>query len=355
MGATSLSHSTWVLYGAYGYTGVMIAEEAVRRGHRPVLAGRDPAKLEPIASRLGLEHRAVSLDDTPALDRLLADAALVLHAAGPFSATAAPMVEACVRTKTHYTDITGEVRVFEANLARDTAARDAGIAIMSGVGFDVVPTDCAARYVANRIPDAATLEIAFHSVGPVSGGTAATGVESVTDGILVRRGGKIVRQRAGAGAQRIELGGKERTIVPFTWGDVATAYRTTGIPDITVHLAMSRRMPMVMRVGVPVLRTVMRLGPLRRAVKRAVQRRSTPSAEGSSAHVWARARNARGESAAVELGLAGTYPFTASSSVLAVERLLAGSHVGALTPALAFGADFVLEVPGTTRADRPGD
>ena len=44
----------WLLYGASGYTGRMIAEEAVRRGHRPVLAGRSAERVRPLAESLGL-------------------------------------------------------------------------------------------------------------------------------------------------------------------------------------------------------------------------------------------------------------------------------------------------------------
>ncbi len=342
----------WMLYGAYGYTGVLIAEHAVSRGHRPILAGRDAAKLEPLAARLGLPFRVLDLSDPDALDAALSDVDLVFHAAGPFASTSAPMVDACLRTGTHYVDITGEIRVFEQNLARDAEARAAGIAVMSGVGFDVVPTDCAARYVASRVPDATSLEIAFSIVGPVSGGTAATAVDAATEGILVRRSGRIVRQRAGAGARRISLSGKARTIVPMTWGDVATAFHTTGIADITLYMATARWTPLAMRVVVPLARVALRVPPLRRLVRALVKRKQgRPSTDAAHTRVWAHARNARGESATVELSSIGSYPFTAVSGVLSVERILAGGVVGATTPALAFGPDFVLEVPGTTRVD----
>jgi short subunit dehydrogenase-like uncharacterized protein len=338
-----------VLYGAYGYTGVLIAEEAVRRGHRPILAGRDPRKLEALATRLGLEFQAVDLADAAALDQLLARVDLVFHAAGPFASTSTPMVEACLRTRTHYVDITGEVRVFEDNLARDAEARAAGIAIMSGVGFDVVPTDCAARHVAERLPDATSLDIAFAIDGPVSGGTAATAIDGVPDGILVRRAGQLVRQRAGSRSRRVALGDRDRTIVPMTWGDLATAYRTTGIENITVHMVTSRVMPWVMQLVVPPTRLLLRLGAVRRFVRWLAKRKRTDqSTDRANTLVWARASNARGQTAEVVIRAMGSYPFTAVSGLLAVERLLTGAFTGALTPAGAFGADFVREIPGTT-------
>lgn len=74
----------WMLYGAYGFTGRIILEEALRRGHQPIIAGRDTNRLQELAKRHGLSYRVVSLDDLPALSNSLGDIALVLNAAGPF-------------------------------------------------------------------------------------------------------------------------------------------------------------------------------------------------------------------------------------------------------------------------------
>ncbi|KAB2863717.1 MAG: NAD(P)H-binding protein, partial [Anaerolineae bacterium] len=137
-----MANNRWILYGAYGYTGELVAEEALKRGHTPILAGRSAEKLIPLAERLGLEYRVFSLDDTPALKNALADVDLVFHAAGPFIYTASPMLDACIETGTHYVDITGEILVFRKTFKRDEAARQKNIALISGVGFDIIPTDC---------------------------------------------------------------------------------------------------------------------------------------------------------------------------------------------------------------------
>src|SRR4051794_8227576 len=122
----------WMIYGANGYTGELIAREAVRRGHRPILAGRHAGKIEPLANELGCEARVFGLGE-PQLD----DIELVLHCAGPFVHTAMPMVRACLTTGAHYLDITGELGVFEQIFARDGEAKRANVTLLPGVGFDV--------------------------------------------------------------------------------------------------------------------------------------------------------------------------------------------------------------------------
>jgi short subunit dehydrogenase-like uncharacterized protein len=323
----------------------------VRRGHRPLLAGRDPERLRRVAEALGLEHVALDLGDAEALRATVGRVGLVFHAAGPFVDTAPAMVDACLAARTHYVDITGEVSVFERILARDEEARAAGVVLMPGVGFDVVPTDCAARHVAAQISEPTALEIAFAIEGGVSGGTAATAVESFPTGVLVRRGGKLAPFPAGKSAMQIAMGDRTRTVVPITWGDLATAYRTTGIGDITVYMAVPRAMPSLMRVLVPVGGALLRLRPVRGFLRGLVTKLLGSPRRDRPEHtvVWARARNARGETAEVTITSGGSYPFTAASGVRAVERILASDLRGALTPASAFGADFVLEIPGTER------
>ena len=151
----------WMLYGANGYTGRLIARVAAGRGERPVLAGRSAEKLEPLARELGLEHRVVGLDDQDLQCAALADVDAVVHAAGPFSLTSEPMVDACLATSTHYIDITGEIDVFERIFARDGEARRAGVVLLPGAGFDVVPTDGVAARLARELPEAVELELAF--------------------------------------------------------------------------------------------------------------------------------------------------------------------------------------------------
>src|SRR5499426_3338197 len=234
---------TWMLYGSYGYTGRLVAAVARSRGHRPLLAGRDPDRLAAQAGELGLSHRVAGLADVDALASVLreTEVSLVAHCAGPYSATADPMTRACLAAGVPYLDVTGEIDVFEALLGMDGAAKQAGITILPGSGMDVVPTDCLAAQLKDRLPGAVRLELAFLAPGGMSPGTAKTGLEGAGKGGRVRIGGELVT---------VPLGWKRRT-VPFPtgpvevgsipWGDVSTAHHSTGIPHIVVYTKLPGR------------------------------------------------------------------------------------------------------------------
>ncbi|HKF93851.1 MAG TPA: saccharopine dehydrogenase NADP-binding domain-containing protein, partial [Gammaproteobacteria bacterium] len=228
-----------LIYGANGYTGALIAQLAVARGLRPILAGRGRTALAAVAGPLGLEQRVFALEDTAVLDAGLAGARVVLHCAGPFAHTARQMAGACFRTHTHYLDITGEIAVFEALAARDAEARAAGVMLLPGAGFDVVPSDCLAAHLKRRLPSATSLALGFQVLGRVSRGTATTAVENVARGGMVRRAGKLVAVPAAYKTRVIDLGRGPVTASTIPWGDVATAFHSTGIPNIEVYTVLS--------------------------------------------------------------------------------------------------------------------
>ena len=189
---------SFLIYGANGYTGELITRYAVERGMTPILAGRNAIAVEALAKKHHLEYRVFSLDEKDRLDSALQEVEVVLHCAGPFSLTSRPMVEACLRNKKHYTDITGEIAVFEAMARLDQKAKDAGIMIMPGVGFDVVPSDCLARHLKDRLPSATNLTLAFYGKGSrISHGTQATMTMNIGNGGAIRRTAKsqAFRQR----------------------------------------------------------------------------------------------------------------------------------------------------------------
>ena len=189
--------SALMIYGANGYVGEHVARTAGSLGVKAIVAGRDAAKLHRIASETGLERRAFGLDDPAAIDRALNKVAVVLNCAGPFKYTAEPLVEACLRSGAHYLDITGEIPVLEAIQARDAQAKARGVMLLPGVGFDVVPTDCLALHLKQRLPTATRLRLAFQSVGPagLAPGTQRTAIEQLNYGDRVRRNGKLVRSQ----------------------------------------------------------------------------------------------------------------------------------------------------------------
>ena len=229
-----------LIYGAYGYTGRLIVDECVRRGLRPVVAGRRADLLGPVADAHGLQVRAFSLDDPAALRGGLEGVRLVIHAAGPFVRTSATMVAACLASGADYLDITGEIGVFEACMRRDADARKAGVVLLPGVGFDVVPTDCLSARLAEQLPDAMLLELAFCGGGSFSRGTLKTMVLGQDQGGAIRKDGRIVRVPVGWKTQPISFRDKSRVGVTIPWGDVSTAHWSTGIPNIHTYIAYAR-------------------------------------------------------------------------------------------------------------------
>lgn len=342
---------SWLIYGANGYSGRLIAERAVACGHKPVLAGRREAAVAPIAGRLGLEHRVFGLDDPGAVAAGLADVVAVVHAAGPFSSTSRPMLDAAIRTGTHYLDITGEIDVFEAIFARNPEIDRAGIAAIPGVGFDVVPTDAIAAMLAEVLPTASRLELAFLGLSTVSPGTARTAVEGLPRGGVERVGGRLVPARFGRHQRQVRLGGKERALVSVPWGDVSTAYHATGIPNIVTYAALPdnlvRWLPLL-RFARPLLS----LAPVQNALQVQAERVEGPDAATRAreqSYVWGRAEDALGRWAEARLVTPEAYRFTAIAAVAAIDKLLGGCRrVGASTPSQAFGARFVTELEGVS-------
>ncbi len=343
----------WILYGAYGYTGRLIATEAIRRGHRPLLAGRSAEKLAPMAERLGLDWLAVGLDDQAALQRATGQVELVYHAAGPFMRTSGPMIDACLATGTHYLDLTGEIPVFQATFARDEAACRAGVALISGVGFDVVPSDCLAVHVAAQVPGAQQLDIGMTYRTQPSRGTARTVLESISNGGLVRRAGRLLPWPLGEGSTRVHFPIGDRALSPIPLADLETAYRSTGIANITTYLALSPPVHSLASLVAPLAGRLLSIDAVRSAagwlVDRTMHGPDEKMRKSERAYLWARARHPEGAMAEGWLITPEPYEMTALLAPLCVERVLKDRPSGALSPAQAFGADFVLAVPGVVR------
>jgi short subunit dehydrogenase-like uncharacterized protein len=355
--------SRWVLYGATGYTGVLLAEEAAKRGHRPILSGRNAEKLRPLAERLGLDWKAVAIDDAAGLRTLLDGATAVLHAAGPFVDTSAAMADACLATGCSYLDITGELPVFEALFARDAEARAKKVALIPGVGFDVVPSDCLAAWVAERLPGAQSLEIALAMLGTPSAGTLKSMVGLVALGGRARRDGRLVPTVFGKGVHEVRFSGRKSWVVPAPIADLVTAWHATQIPNITTSLAFPSKLarafgfgwPLVW-AGMPVLGSALGIDAIRTRVDAALEKRGTGPDEaeraGSTMYLYAKATHANGQTAEGWMETINGYEFTRHSGISAIEQVLARRPAGALAPSTAFGVDFALGLPGTKRMER---
>ncbi|HEU5056542.1 MAG TPA: saccharopine dehydrogenase NADP-binding domain-containing protein [Kofleriaceae bacterium] len=339
-----------MIYGANGYTGQIVAEAAAARGDRPLLAGRREEAVRALADKLGCPHRVFDLDGDVA--EQLDGVSLVLHCAGPFSRTSKPMVDACLARGVHYLDITGEIPVFEACHARTDEAKRAGVVVMPGVGFDVVPSDCLAASLAKKLPGATHLQLAFTGLGEVSAGTAKTMLEGIPAGGAVRVDGKITKVPAAWKTMTVPFHDHERTAVTIPWGDVSTAYHSTGIPNIETYLAMPRKTIRGMKVA-SAFRGILKLGPVQRMAARVIEKRvKGPDAEvraTAKSELWGRvSADGKGEVQGT-LTTPESYRFTAIAALASIDRVLAGGiPAGAHTPSSAFGADFVASLEGCT-------
>jgi short subunit dehydrogenase-like uncharacterized protein len=345
-----------LIYGSTGYTGRLIVAEALARGLRPTLAARNAEAVRAQAQSLGLEWRAASIDNPASLDAALDGATVVVHCAGPFAHTWRSMSDACLRRRAHYLDITGEIVVFEGLAQRDAEARAAGIMLLPGVGFDVVPSDCLAAHLARRLPNAARLSLAFRALGGLSRGTLSTMIENLGSPGAVRRDGKIVSVPQAWRTRRIDFGdGKLRDATTIPWGDVSTAFHSTGIPNIEVYVTMRpalRRAAIASRWLAPVLRSPL----VRRALAARVRRGPAGPSEAEREHgaslLWGEAVAPNGQRVEARMRGASGYMMTAQTAVHLAAKALAGeAPVGFQTPSRAYGADVILEIPGVIRTD----
>lgn len=342
---------SWLLYGANGFTGRWIAEEAVRRGHRAVLAGRNRQRIEELAGQLHCPARAFDLKEPARIAAQLTGTRAVLNCAGPFSRTAAPLIEACLAAGVHYLDITGEIDVIAAAAERHGDAVRAGVAVIPAVGFDVVPSDCLAAMLHRRLPDATRLELAFAGTGAISPGTAQTMLENLPRGGRVRIDGRIVPVPAAWKTKTVPFREGPRSTVTIPWGDVASAYLSTGVPNIEVYMAMPEVQIRWLRRFRPLL-PLLRL-PLPESLVRGVLRRfmlgptSRPAGE-LRGSFWVQMANDRGETVQATLTTPGGYQLTVQTALASLERVLGGQVTpGFATPSRAFGDDFILSIPDT--------
>ncbi len=344
----------WMIYGANGYTGQLMVEEAIKRGYRPVLAGRSRETIEPLAQKYGLPARVFALDKHEAVVMGLRGMELVLHCAGPFSKTAAPMVKACLEVGAHYLDITGEIDVFAHCHALDAEAKQRGIVVLPGSGFDVVPTDCLSAILKLELPSAQNLVLAFDAPGGPSPGTAKTAVEGLGKGGRARINGEMRTVPLAWKTRTFNKNGEQRFAMTIPWGDVYTAFVSTGIPNIEVYMSVPPS-------TVENLRRIRRLGPLlnfslvqkflKSQVAKKVRGPSEEKRKDAETWVWGEVSDASGRQASAILKTPNGYTLTVLAALGIVAKLMSPQRPigGYYTPSRLMGADYILRLPGVKR------
>jgi len=344
-------NTEWMIYGANGYSAQLAAEKAVKEGLKPVLAGRNKPAIETLANKLGLQARIFDLSNIDVIAKQLEDVKVVSHCAGPFSATAEPMMKACIKAGTHYTDITGEMDVFETAQNLDAEAKKTGTVLCGGVGFDVIPTDCMANYLTKALPDATELTMGFHGTMALSPGTAKTMVESLSEGMKVRRNGKLISVGRGFEMRKIDFGKGERLSSVIPWGDLSTAYWQAKTPKITVYTPYNGS-----KLGIyffPVIKNLMKIKALQNFAKKKIEAKvKGPSEKARAAgdtYVWGEVKNNSGKTVTARIKVPNGYTVTMDGIIITAKFLLEydGSG-GCLTPSQIMGSELVEQLPGAT-------
>ena len=345
-----MSERPWMIYGANGYTGRLMAREARRRGHTPILGGRNAQPVEKIAAELGLEFRVFDLDDSARIVDQIRGCRLVLHCAGPFSVTSQPMIEACLSAGVHYLDITGEISVFANAHRQSDRARRADVVLIPGVGFDVVPSDCLAASLVKALPAATSLTLAFEAGGGPSPGTAKTSVEGLAKGGAIRKDGLMTPVPLAWKARQIPFAHGMRMAVTIPWGDVYTAHISTGVGNIEVYMAVppsTVKKLQRMRWLQPVLGTAPVQKFLKRRIDKSVKGPSDDRRGNTESQLWGEVCSADGRRVSATMTTPNGYDLTVTAG-LGIAEYLIGHDVegGYYTPSLLMGAGYAASLPG---------
>ncbi|MEV8372483.1 saccharopine dehydrogenase NADP-binding domain-containing protein [Kribbella sp. NPDC056861] len=328
---TSTELPALLIYGATGYTGQLIAEEASRAGLDFAVAGRDRTKVEKLANQLGVPGRTFALDDPSTVQKELQDFQVVLNVAGPFSQTAERLIDAAIAAGVHYLDTTAEYAIFALAEERSAAAAEAGVMLVPGVGWDVVPSDAVAVHAAGRTPRPVGLRVALKVTGGFSRGSvsSAAGIADLIG--LVRSDGELVR-RADAAPVGFDLGAGIEDYVPVPMGDLITAWHSVGLRDIEVFMRSEG--------AIPTPGEELPDGPT--------------AAERNEGRYWALAEVTDADGSVVRsvIETPTGYTYTQLSAVAAARNVLAGQHsAGFQTPSSAFGPDFAVSISDTHITD----
>jgi short subunit dehydrogenase-like uncharacterized protein len=349
-----MNKNSVLLYGANGYTGELIARYSKNYNLSLLLGGRNKEKIEPLATKLNLPYVIIDLNDKESLIKTLEGVNVIINAAGPFQFTARQTIDACILTGTHYIDINGDISVFEMIKKYDEAAQKAGIMLLPGAGFDVVPTDCIALELKKKMPDAVSIKLAFATLGGgLSHGTATTMSNKLGEGGAVRKNGKIIRQALGKNGMVVDFGLKKLFVMSIPWGDISTAYFTTGIPEIESYTGMKKKVYYFLKFQ-PLFNWLLRTGFVRRFIQRKIEKRpagpSDQQRSKSLSLVWGEVSDAKGNKINSCITTPDGYNLSAYSCLLIAQKIINGIYKpGYQTPASAYTENLVYEIPGVQR------
>lgn len=343
-----MNESKLMIYGAYGYSGELMVREALKQGIKPIIAGRVAEKLAPIANELNLEYRVFNVKDASGY---LQDVTVLLNCAGPFSATAEVLVKACLTQKVHYLDITGEIDVFRKCYALDNEAKRQHIIIMPGVGTDIVPTDCLAAMLKEKLPAATRIDLAFSFGTSPSIGTVKTSIESMGKGGLIRENGRLKTVPNAYRMKKIPFQNQPQWAVTIPWGDVFTSGISTGVPDGMVYMAMSKPSIYILRLSNPfkgIINTRFGQDLTKNLASKFIKKGPDGQArETQRGQFWGEAEAPGGDKVEMTMSTPNVYSLTVEAGIRIAKYCL-GNHgkSGYYTPSMLLGSHFIDSIPG---------
>ena len=317
---------SWLLYGATGYTGRIIAEAAKARGFEPVLAGRNTTALAALAAQLGLKFRAFELSDYTATDKGLSGVKLSLNCAGPFDHTGSPLASACIRNSVHYLDIAGEINPIRSIQRLHGRAIEERVMLLCGVGFGCMPSEALLAYIQQQRPGVVSAQLAFAIDGGVSKGTLESLEQSLKlPGYSLDRG-QLIAAKPGAVKLMVDFGqGGKRKCATNPWrGDMYTAQVGLSYKHIESYsefpwyvFDLFKKPEMTEGAGL--------LGKLYLFAKKRLP--AGPSAAKralSKSYIWAEGVDEDGRKAGGVITGPDAYTLTADCALFAVEQVLSG-------------------------------
>ena len=225
-----------MIYGSSGFTGRLIVARALEAGLAPDSCGARHRKGEGAGGTLGPAMEILH----PRRFRRQRIGARRYRRRCPrrrsIRRNIGPMIEACLRARVHYLDISGELPVFQDALRRDKDAIGAGVMLMPGAAWSVVATDCLAAHIAERLPNPKYLRIGIARSTLASRGSARTALGLFSSQVAVRRNGALTNVPLGALERSFDYGEGPRPSTALSWPDVLCAWRTTGVPNIEVYM-----------------------------------------------------------------------------------------------------------------------
>lgn len=322
-----------LIYGAAGYTGRLIAHRAQEAGLDFAIAGREVQAIPALAQELGVESHVFAVDDAAGWQQALAGKTCLLNVAGPFSATAAQAMAACLLHQVHYLDITAEVDIYRLAESQHEAALAAGVMVLSGAGL-FVSFDPLALHTARRVPNPVRLRLAFKYSGGFTPGSVASSANIVKAGILVRRNSELI-QLPSAPAQPFDFGDGPEDCLPTPLGGVVLGWKSTGIPAIEEYFQMA----------LPAADSA--------TISAAPEAMDTPSAAvPARSKLLAEVTDADGTVVRSMLDTPPGYEMTIFSAVAVAQRVLRGDFKpGYQSPASAYGEAMLAELPGVHLLD----